>query len=118
MPKMVSKNHAWSGQEDRECNYTLRTLKIYVNGVQQVHYLQNTIDTNCHGPKCRTAFSVVLPTPGMGFWDHFWHVWDFFFFKILWSITLKIVIVAFSWPLISKGPTKMLNIGFWGLGLF
>ncbi|CAL4193671.1 unnamed protein product, partial [Meganyctiphanes norvegica] len=36
MPKMVPKTHAWSGQDDRECNYTLRTLKIGVNGVQQI----------------------------------------------------------------------------------
>ena len=28
-------------------------------------YLLNTIDTDFHGPKCRIAFSVDLPTPGI-----------------------------------------------------
>ncbi|CAL4067011.1 unnamed protein product [Meganyctiphanes norvegica] len=37
MPKMVPKNHACSRQDDGECNSTLRTMKIGVNGVQQVH---------------------------------------------------------------------------------
>ncbi|CAL4151183.1 unnamed protein product [Meganyctiphanes norvegica] len=41
MPKKVPKTHAWNRQDDRECNYTLRTLKIGVNGVQQVHLTKN-----------------------------------------------------------------------------
>ena len=36
MLKMVPKTHAWSGQDDKECNSTFRTMKIGVNGVQQV----------------------------------------------------------------------------------
>ncbi|CAL4234859.1 unnamed protein product, partial [Meganyctiphanes norvegica] len=33
---MIPKTHAWNGQDNGECNYTLRTLKISVNGVQQL----------------------------------------------------------------------------------
>ncbi|CAL4059702.1 unnamed protein product [Meganyctiphanes norvegica] len=77
------------------------------------------IDTNFHGRKCRIAFSVIVPTPGIGFWDHFW-----LFFKILWSRSpLKKFeipepkISHFSGPLIPKGPNKMLNFEFWDLVL-
>ncbi|CAL4095966.1 unnamed protein product [Meganyctiphanes norvegica] len=39
----------------------------------------NTIDSNFQDPKYIITL-VVLPTPYVGFWDHFWHVLDFFFF--------------------------------------
>ncbi|CAL4096699.1 unnamed protein product, partial [Meganyctiphanes norvegica] len=89
---VVSPLQDYGKDQHSSTQFEFRDLQKFISLIIPFYgalYMLNTIDTNFEGPKCIITFSVILPSPDVGFWDHFWHVLDFFF-KIIWSrIPLK-----------------------------